>query len=801
MKLIKSVFKYCVLVLLFMQTSYLASGQSDAPDIQGKFDDYRQHVLQEKIFVHTDKAFYLAGEILWFKIYIVDGTFHKPVDVSKVAYVELLDNESRPVLQDKIALKNGSGNGSFYIPVSVNSGNYTIRAYTNLMKNFSPDYFFRKNITIVNTLKAMVEKAPKTEEQYDVQFFPEGGNLVRDIQGKIAFRVVNSAGRGINFSGSVVDENSEVVVKFLPQKFGIGNFLFTPGVGHTYKAIITPEGKAAIVKNLPEVYDHGYVLSLSDNENGTLTVKIRSNAVTSASQGQQVYLFAHARQMIKIAEKINLNKGNAEFNLNKDILGEGISTFTLFNSAQQPVCERLYFGWPHHKLGIDIKTSAEHYSPRGKVTLEISSRINDGVPGPADLSVAVYRRDSLQTIDPCNIFNYLWLSSDLIGNVESPEYYFNKKGAVVDQAMDNLMLTQGWRRFNWDEVLQNKTPVLEFLPEYEGHIIQGKITDIRTNDPAGNMLTYLSMPGYQFQFYNSTSNSKGELSFYTHDFYKSGDIVVQPACEYEPFYKLEIENPFSEKYTANPTPDLLISARQNEEFLNHSIGMQVQNIYSGKALSEFTESITDSLAFFERPDRKYFLDDYTRFATMEEVIREYVSGVTLTKKKNNFYVKLGNDQQMSIFDNGPLVLLDGIAVCDFTDIINYDPMRVKKIETLNRKYYSGPLEFEGIISFSTYKGNYADLKLNPNALVIDYDGLQKQRQFYSPVYDSQKQISNRVPDFRNLLYWSPNINTSTKGKASLSFYTADQTGEYIIMIQGLSANGNFGSQIIPLIVK
>jgi len=367
--------------------------------------------------------------------------------------------------------------------------------------------------------------------------------------------------------------------------------------------------------------------------------------------------------------------------------------------------------------------------------------------------------------------------------------------------MDNLMLTQGWRRFIWDDVLQNKTPVLEFLPEYEGHIIQGKITDIRTNEPAGNMLTYLSMPGYQFQFYNSTSNSKGELSFYTHDFYKSGDIVVQPACEYEPFYKLEIENPFSEKYTANPTPDLLISARQNEEFLNHSIGMQVQNIYSGKALSEFAESITDSLAFFERPDRKYFLDDYTRFATMEEVIREYVSGVTLTKKKNNFYVKLGNDQQMSIFDNGPLVLLDGIAVCDFTDIINYDPLKVKKIEILNRKYYSGPLEFEGIISFSTYKGNYADLKLNPNALVIDYDGLQKQRQFYSPVYDSQKQISNRVPDFRNLLYWSPNINTNTNGKASLSFYTADQTGEYIIMIQGLSANGNSGSQIIPLIVK
>jgi len=801
MKLTKSVYQNCLLVLLFMQTSYFASGQSAASDIQGKFDNYRQHVLQEKIFAHTDKAFYLSGEILWFKIYNVDGTFHKPTDVSKVAYVELLDNENNPVLQAKIALKNGSGNGSFYLPVSVNSGNYTIRAYTNLMKNFSPDYFFRKDIAIVNTLKASVEQALQPEELYDIQFFPEGGNLVRDIQSKVAFRVVNSSGQGINFSGSVVDENNNKIVSFQPEKFGIGNFLFTPGAGHSYKAVITPKGKAAIVKDLPEVYDHGYVMSLSENENGTLTVKIRSDGTTSGNTGQQVFLFVHTRQMIKIAEKINLNSGVADFNLDKVKLGEGISTFTLFNSAQQPVCERLYFRWPYQKLGIAIKTNAVQYSPREKVTLEISSRINNGVAEPADLSVSVYKHDSLQTIDPCNIFNYLWLSSDLAGNVESPGYYFNNKGAEVDQAMDNLMLTQGWRRFKWDDVLQNKAPVFEFLPEYEGHIIRGKITDSRTNKPAENIITYLSVPGYQFQLYNSTSNLKGEVSFYTHYFYKSGDIVIQPACENEPYYKLEIDNPFSEKYPANMSPKLLISAKQKETFLKHSIGMQVQNIYNGKALSEFTESITDSLAFFEKPDRKYFLDDYTRFATMEEVIREYVSGMTLTKKKDKFYVKLGNDQQMSLFDKEPLVLFDGIAVCDFSDIINYDPFKVKKIEILNRKYYSGPLAFDGIISFSTYKGNYADLKLNPNALVINYDGLQKQRQFYSPVYDSQKQISNRVPDFRNLLYWSPAINTDAKGKAQISFYTADQIGEYIIMVQGLTVNGDSGSQIMQLMVK
>src|ERR1700744_4371486 len=141
--------------------------------IQGSFNNYKQSALQEKVFVHTDKGAYLTGEILWFKVYVVDGSYHKPFNLSKGAYVEVLDDALNPVMQAKVELKNGMGSGSLYIPVTLNNGNYHLRAYTNWMKNFNPDFYFDKKITIVNPQRApVVAKVNSTD--FDIQFFPEG---------------------------------------------------------------------------------------------------------------------------------------------------------------------------------------------------------------------------------------------------------------------------------------------------------------------------------------------------------------------------------------------------------------------------------------------------------------------------------------------------------------------------------------------------------------------------------------------------------------------------------------------------
>jgi hypothetical protein len=208
MKRIKIFYSIPSLVLLICITLN-GYGQSDHSIISKQFDKYCKNTLQEKIYAHTDKHTYLAGELIWFKLYNVDADFHELLDVSKVAYVEILNKDHASVIQAKIALSQGMGNGSFELPVDISTGNYFFRVYTNWMKNFAADFYFEKPIIIINTLKneGAVESVA-SPVKYDMQFFPEGGNLVNGIESKVGFRVVDAAGKGVNCNGVVTNQDS-----------------------------------------------------------------------------------------------------------------------------------------------------------------------------------------------------------------------------------------------------------------------------------------------------------------------------------------------------------------------------------------------------------------------------------------------------------------------------------------------------------------------------------------------------------------------------------------------------------------
>ena len=153
-----------------------------------------------------------------------------------------------------------------------------------------------------------------------------------------------------------------------------------------------------------------------------------------------------------------------------------------------------------------------------------------------------------------------------------------------------------------------------------------------------------------------------------------------------------------------------------------------------------------------------------------------------------------NDPYRQFFEDDPLILIDGVPVFDASKIIGMDPLKVKKIEVVNRKYFLGGLTASGILSYSTYNGDLEGYQLDPGALVLEYEGLQLQREFYSPVYETTAQQNSRVPDFRDLLYWSPQIRPDDFGKSHIRFYTSDRLGKYLVFIQGINANGRSGLQ-------
>ncbi len=174
-------------------------------------------------------------------------------------------------------------------------------------------------------------------------------------------------------------------------------------------------------------------------------------------------------------------------------------------------------------------------------------------------------------------------------------------------------------------------------------------------------------------------------------------------------------------------------------------------------------------------------------------MREYVPSVFVRKRKGDFHFLVVNKLNSEVLRKDPLILLDGVPIFDTNKVMALDPLLVENLDVVARRYYYGPLTFDGIVSYTTYGKESFDFPISSNALITDYKGMEFQREFFSPVYETKEQKNNRIPDFRDLLYWSPSVHTDENGKALISFYTSDQTGSYMLNIQGLTDDGNVGS--------
>ncbi|MGV3705702.1 MAG: hypothetical protein ACO1NU_10050 [Arcticibacter sp.] len=785
-----------LLVLCFLLKPFIGSTQTSGIDsIPGAFERYRTSHLQEKIYAHIDRQTYLAGELLWFKLYNVDAVFNRPVDLSSVAYVELLDAQSNAVVQAKVSLKKGKGNGSLYLPVRLASGTYRIRAYTRWMRNFSAELFFEEDIRIINTLTEQASSEKVRRRHYDVQFFPEGGDLVPGVSSKVAFRAVDESGKGVNISGTIQDEQRHVVAEVRPGRFGIGNFVITPEAGLKYKALIRlPDGTSAEY-SLPAARESGYRLAI-----GAANDQVVVDIASGNSDQSALYLFAHASNKVEFASKIVLNNGRAQVAIPEDRLHEGITHFTLFDSSYRPVSERLWFRLGASRLQLKAASDQEEYEQRKKVTMDIQTSLA-GAAVSADLSVAVYRADSLQQGLQPGIAAYLLLSSELKGTVEQPDYYFSGD-AQVSAALDNLMLTHGWRRFKWEDILSPSSFKPRFVPETNYHIIQAKVLNSASHRPAAGVKSYLSVPGKSVIFYNGLSKENGIVDFYTKGLSGVKPMVLQTNHADTALFSFDLLSSFSDQYSGRLMPAMSLASLPTNTLLINSINMQAQNIYLKERLNRIREVLPDSVPFYGSAREKYQLDDYTRFPTVEEVLREYVLSVGVRRRngKPTMLVYTG-EVNKGFFEEDPLVLMDGVPMFDRTKFFSYDPLKVKSVEVVPKRYFYGPDVYGGLIRFNTYKANLDGMELDPGAAILDYEGLQEMREFYSPRYDSQDQLSSRLPDFRNLLFWKPEVETAKDGKVQLSFYTSDRAGVYRAVIQGITVRGEAGSHSFEFTVK
>ena len=762
--------------ILFLTSGLIFSQSFQTNKLRSKFESYHEHVLIEKLYVNTDRSFYVAGETMYFSIFAVNSLNHTPLDMSKVVYIEILNIEGEPVLQTKIAMKDGMGDGILYLPASLNTGNYLLRAYTSWMKNFAKDFFFTKTITIANTFTSpdpvtQFNNAPTPK----MRLYPEGGNLVQDLQSWVGFKITRANGDGIRGNGYLLS-GSDTITSFSTDNFGVGRFTLVPDSTAEYIIHLDAGDSIYELSKFPLIQPSGMVMKVTSVGN-KFEVKVNSNADLS----EYVYLIVHTQNSIKVAEGKKLNNSKAFFDVEKSELGDGISYFTLFDQNQLPVAERLVFKFPEEIVSPEISMEKSSYSTREQ------SQISLKIPNDGKVSVKITLVDSLEQGSERDILAHMFNISEIPGFGHKYGDYFEQHNSKYhDNAIDNFLLTHDWSGFNWKPILNGERMDYEFIPELEGPVISFHL-DSSTSQNKRNIFL-LSVPGDVAQLYASQSKVDGSLNFATSGVFGKRELVLQTFPENQSF-TVQLLDPFLGKDESISINPLQLNKTLAPDLKKRSVYAQAQNIYLNNNNDHLHRDIQDKIPFYGNPGKTYYLDDYTRFPTMEEVMREFVAEVLVRKRGGDYNFRVLNSTFNTFFDQNPLVLFNGIPINEINDIIAYDPLKITSIDIVTGTFMLGHnVWVDGVVSYKSEEIPSSGIKLSSTQTSIEFEGLDNSRKFFSPSYIYDKG-NLRIPDFRTLLLWEPQLTIERENEVIINFSTSDITGTYKVTIEGISYKG------------
>lgn len=727
--------------------------------------------MAETVFLHTDKSLYVAGETIWFKAYVLNRYTQQLQDISATIYVELLNNENIRVWQTRIKASEGIGKGSFNISYQFASGYYKLRAYTYWMES-APESFFEQQLTIINTLRPLDTLAFQSAIS-TFSVVPENGRLTSGIQNSVIFRYGNQN----NFYGYLKTESGDTVLKFAPDYAGAGSFSFVPEAGLKYFAVIANNQGKSVEKELSVTAGPGYYISTKESGDNLLV-----ETQTNNSGNETLYLIINKGSQISYSGTIAPDRKTAAITIPKTILPYGVSEIRLYNSLREEKYHKWVYRAPATQRLLQIDTDRKSYSHRNNVQINLE-QLKTQQEFPTSLSVAVYRQS-----DPGS------------GSVHIDDYL----ATSLTEPIDRIYIDANPEVVNNLIVLKNNIVISKgqkvSTPEFAGHFLTVKVTDKASGKPEGEIPVYISVLGTTPQTRLSYSDDEGNAYFNLRNLYGHDQLILTTDTAFQGKVQLTLSKSFvpterTQEFAYRPLPQGILKAI---EPMHQNIVLQ-HNFSTAGIFTTSPAPAKDSTPFFGTPYKTYLLDNFKRFTTMEEVLREYVQEVNVRIKQKDYSFQMLSRQltdlgkymgvDYMITNAAPLVLLDGVPIFDMNKIIAYDPLKVRKLDIVADRYLLNKKDFGGIMSFTTYNHNFEGFELNPNDVVVDFIGWQQATGFPKADYTSTEHIRSRIPDFRQLLLWEPDIRMDSSSNSKIDFYTGDDKGKYIVVVQGISADG------------
>lgn len=803
---------------------------------------------QEKIYLHFDNTSYYQGDDIWFKCYLVNSNLRQADNLSKTVYVELLNPGGEIIDKKILKVNNGQCHDEFALNrLPFYSGFYEVRAYTKYMLNFGEDAAFSRlfpvfnkpaiegNYTEKKIQKYGIGNFPQKREKMkkgkkvNLKFYPEGGNLLLNVESKVAFEATDDYGNPLDINGIVINEAKEEVSKFSVVHEGRGVFSYTPS-GNNSKAIAEYNGKKYQF-DMPTALTEGFILAVDNiSSPDSISISVKKNKDTPDDILGLAVIGAgklhHFRLMVME------NEGSTEYKFSKSTFPLGVSQLVLFDKNGEIICDRLVFAGKTNELTIKAKTEKENYNPYELVNMEFT--VTDREENPVQIPFSLSIRDAMDEVESMhNILTNLLLMSEIRGYVHNPSYYFESDDYEHRSMLDLLLMVQGWSRYSWKQMAGIEPFNLKYERE-EGIEMRGQVVSFVRQKPK---------PNVDVSFFLSNKDDDDPVTFV--------ELITTDSLG-RFYFSLDVEGKWS----------TILSVAEKGKKKDYTIILdrlfspaprkyQYAEMHLNVLNTDNEEADTDTLNEMSKEDYDLFLiayeDSLAQAGNTEKIL--HLDEVTITAKKNNREKDIYNSRVESlayydvnaelddITDSGGYVgssmndlmisLNPGFSRLVNTDylkykgklplfVINYEQTKhtefdYNKYKNLNPEAIKSIYVTENFATISkyadpeiprkllskihrcavlieTYPKEELSVKAGKGVRKTRLEGYSQIKEFYAPDYS----VLPLVPDYRRTLYWNPLVTPNAEGKANIRFYNNSRCRKFKISLETITPEGAIG---------
>jgi hypothetical protein len=753
---------------------------------------YAEKYTPERVYIHYDKAGYSAGETIWFKAYLMSEIL--PADISKTLYVDWIDDKGVLLQHSVSPILNAVTNGQFDIPDDFKGKYIQVRAYTRWMLNFDSAFLYSKTLRIISKEPATSTAAAAIAPIPLVSFFPEGGDVIAGISTKIAFKANDQWGRPVKIKGIVINSQGKLIDSIRTIHDGMGYFFITPETGATYTAKWKDEKNVEHSTALPEAKSSGVALQVTGSGTNRYFNIHFTKDIADAMDTLHIVGTIYQHEAFRVSKPTNVTSMRATIPTGN--LPSGILIITVLDKNWNALAERITFvNNEEYKMLPEMEV--QHWGLNKRARNEIKITIPDSLAGNFSVSVtdAAIGTDSSSTI-----VSHLLLSSELKGEVYNPAYYFSNNSDSVGQHLDLVMLTNGWRRFKWEQVMSGRFPKPKYQRDTAYMSLGGKIYGVLPGQitPGTTIVMIVKQKDKQGEFLMEPLNADGTFS--------NPSILFDTAHIYYNFPKISALKSASVQFMPDRLPaPALFPGVKNFNLVPDTTGFYRQWLLVQQANNQARrlkvielENVTvtsKTKSPLQLMDEKYasglFIGDAYQFDLVNDPVAMGSINIFyyLQGKVAGLQVDASRTPPTLAWRGGsPQLYLDETPTDpDFISSVNVND--VAYIKVFRPPFMGGFNGANGAIAIYTRKGN--DMKMTPgkglsNNKVFGYTQI---KEFYSPNYSSFSK-RNEEKDLRTTLYWNPAvIINAQKRQAVLSFYNNDVSQAFRVIIEGITSDG------------